>query len=243
VILLVFGLLMSAIALVGSATLLLSEETLDRWLLPLVAFAAGSLIGGALFHMLPAGVEQLGNGTAVWVWVGLGFLTFFLLEQFLSWHHCHHATHDHARPLNWLILVADGLHNFLGGLSIGAVFLVDLRLGITAWLAAAAHEVPQELGDFGVLVHGGWRPRRALLGNLLSALTFPVGMLLAWGLSGRVEVAAMIPFGAGNFLYIGCADLIPEVKEPESVRRALAHFACFFLGLGLLLVLRLVFDV
>lgn len=236
---LLFGFLMSALALVGSVTILLREETLERWLLPLVAFAAGSLIGGAIFHMLPASIEQVGNQTSVWVWLGMGFLVFFCLEQFLHWHHCHQATHDHARPLTWLILVADGLHNFLGGLSIGAVFLIDLRLGITAWLAAAAHEVPQELGDFGVLVHGGWSRRRALLYNLLSGLTFPAGMLIAWSISGHLEVWWLIPFGAGNFLYIGCADLIPEVKKSESLRRAIVHFSCFFLGLALLLGLRL----
>jgi zinc and cadmium transporter len=235
---LLFGLLMSGIALVGGLTILMPRAALDRILLPLVAFAAGSLIGGAIFHLLPTGVAQMGNATSLWLWLGLGFLVFFCLEQFLHWHHCHRSTHDHAEPLSWLILVADGLHNFLGGLSVGAVFLVDLRLGIAAWLAAAAHEVPQELGDFGVLVHYGWSPRRALLYNLLSALTFPAGMLLAWGIAGQLDVACLIPFGAGSFLYIGCADLIPEVKKAQSLSRAAEHLVCFMLGLALLLALR-----
>lgn len=149
------GLLMSAIALVGSITLLLPERTLERLLLPLVALAAGSLLGGALFHLLPAAVEAMENSIAVYAWLALGFVTFFALEQFLHWHHCHHATHRHRRPLGHLMLLADGLHNFIGGLAVGGAFLIDIRVGVTAWIAAVAHEVPQELGDFGVLVHSG----------------------------------------------------------------------------------------
>jgi zinc and cadmium transporter len=239
---LVFGFAMAAIALVGSVTVVLRRETLERILLPLVAFAAGSLIGGAFFHMMPASVERMGNGIAPWLWLALGFLTFFVLEQFLHWHHCHHARHAHDRPLNWLILIADGLHNLIGGLSIGAVFLGDLRLGIAAWLAAAAHEIPQELGDFGVLVHGGWSRRRALLYNLGSGLAFPAGMLAAWVVSTRIDVDWLIPFGAGNFLYIGSADLIPEVKGAHALHRSVLHLACFVAGLALLLALRIAFH-
>ncbi|MCA8943602.1 MAG: ZIP family metal transporter, partial [Planctomycetes bacterium] len=196
----------------------------------------------AILHMLPPTIDRICNTTDVWVWLGAGFLVFFCLEQFLQWHHCHRATHDHAQPLNWLILFADGLHNLLGGLSIGAVFVVDLRLGIMDWLAAAAHEIPQELGDFGVLVHGGWRRSRALLYNLLSALTFPIGMLVAWSVSDGFDIAWLIPFGAGNFLYIGCADLIPEVKRTDTVRNTVVHFVCFALGMVLLLGLRVAFH-
>lgn len=150
------GVLMSAIALVGSVTLLLRPSTLERLLLPLVAFAAGSLIGGALFHMIPASLAGM-PVMATFGWVALGFSIFFALEQFLHWHHCHRAFAECRRPLTYLILIGDGIHNFLGGLSIAGVFLVDTRLGIAAWVAAAAHEIPQELGDFGVLIHGGWR--------------------------------------------------------------------------------------
>jgi len=230
---------MSGIALVGGMTVWLRPKTLEKWLLPLVAFAAGSLIGGALFHMLPASIDERGDDLAPWIAVAAGFVAFFCLEQFLSWHHCHRPSHDHGAPITWLILLADGLHNFIGGLSIGAVFLADVRLGITAWAAAAAHEVPQELGDFGILIHGGWSRRRALVYNLASGLTFPAGMLLAWGASSELDVSLLVPFGAGNFLYIGCADLVPEVKSAATLGRAARHLACLLLGLGLLLALRL----
>lgn len=235
------GFAMSMIALVGSLTLVLRQSTLEKILLPLVAFAAGSLIGGAVFHMLPASVEQMGNTLPVYGWLMSGFLLFLALEQFLNWHHSHSHS-DVRQPLTYLILIADGLHNFVGGLFVSAAFLVDIRLGMTAWLAAAAHEVPQELGDFAVLIHGGWQRGSALIYNFLSGLTFLVGGLTAYGLSARIDVDFLIPFAAGNFLYIGAADLIPEIKESYELRKNLLHFSFFALGLALLLAIRLAFG-
>lgn len=149
------GLAMSVIALVGAVTLVLKENTLQRLILPLVAFAAGALLGGAFFHMLPAALEAGGRPLGVFGWTAAGFTAFLFLEQVLNWHHCHRSAADHKQPLTYLVLAADALHNLIGGLSVGAVFVSDIRLGLTAWIAAALHEVPQELGDFGVLVHGG----------------------------------------------------------------------------------------
>jgi zinc and cadmium transporter len=230
---LVGGVLMSAIALVGSLTLVLRETTLQKVLLPLVSFAAGSLVGGALFHMIPASLMSMPVRTT-FAWVALGFLFFFGLEQFLHWHHCHRAFAECKRPLTYLILIGDGLHNFLGGLSIAGVFLVDVRLGIAAWLAAAAHEVPQELGDFGVLIHGGWDRRSALLFNLLSGLTFLLGGLVAYSASLRFDVSWLVPLAAGNFLYIGASDLVPEVNKAHAFGANVVHFMMFATGLGLL---------
>jgi len=227
------GVAMSALALVGSLTLVMREATLQQLLLPLVAFAAGSLIGGALFHMIPAALASMPPITALG-WVALGFSLFFALEQLLHWHHCHRVSLGCKKPLTYLVLIGDGLHNFLGGLSIAGVFLVDVRLGIAAWIAAAAHEVPQELGDFAVLVHGGWKKRSALLFNLLSGLTFLVGGLVAYAASTRIEVGWLVPLAAGNFLYIGASDLVPEVNKPQTLRASLVHVAVFAVGLGLL---------
>jgi zinc and cadmium transporter len=230
------GVLMSAIALVGSVTLLLRETTLKKVLLPLVAFAAGSLIGGALFHMIPAALIGM-EVTTTFRFVALGFLVFFALEQLLHWHHCRRASADCRKPLTYLILIGDGLHNFLGGLSIAGVFLIDARLGIAAWIAAAAHEIPQELGDFAVLVHGGWKARQALLFNVLSGLTFLLGGLVAYGASKHYDVTWLVPLAAGNFLYIGASDLVPEVNKSESLGANLLHFVIFTAGLALLAVL------
>ena len=228
------GVAMSAISLVGGVTLVLRESTLAKLLLPLVAFAAGSLLGGAILHMIPAVTASHQDTVEPFLWVLAGFALFLGVEQFLHWHHCHQASADCHQPLTALILVGDGLHNFVGGLAVGAAFLVDVRVGVSTWLAAAAHEVPQELGDFGVLVHAGWSPRKALTWNLLSASTFLVGGVLAWGISARIDTSWLLALAAGNFLYIGASDLVPEVNKSHTLGPSLMHFAAFSAGLGLL---------
>lgn len=235
------GLLMSAIALVGSLSALLRPQTLDRALLPLVALAAGTLLGGALFHLIPAGVKNLG-ALHSGVWILLGFATFLALEQFLHWHHSHRASFVEKEPMTYLILLGDGLHNFLGGLAIGSTFLIDPKVGVTAWIAAATHEIPQELGDFGVLVHGGWPRRKAILWNFASGLTFLLGALLAYVASLQIDVTPLILFGAGNFIYIAASDLIPEIKSHRMLVNSVLHFGCFALGATALLALAYLFG-
>ena len=232
------GLAMSGVALVGSVTLLLRRGTLEKLLRPMVAFAAGTLLGGAFLHMLPGAIETMGPGSSVFLWVLAGFAVFFALEQFLHWHHCHREYAGARRPLTYLVLLGDGLHNLLGGFAVAGAFIADVRLGIGAWLAAAAYEVPQELGDFAVLVHGGWEKRRALLFNLLSALTFLLGGLVAYTASLSYDVTFLLPFAAGNFVYIAASDLIPEVKEDRDLGVNLLHFGCLAAGIALLYFLR-----
>ena len=231
----VAGLGMSSLALVGAVTVLIPRATLERLLLPIVGLAAGSLLGGAFFHMLPETVDALGNGLGIYVALMAGFLVFFVLEQFLHWHHCHRADHTVHEPLGYLILMADGLHNLIGGLAVGGAFVVDIRVGIVTWLVAAAHEVPQELGDFGVLVHSGWQRRSALAWNFASALTFLLGALVAYGISDRVDVAYLLPFAAGNFIYIAAADLLPEITTESEAHDKVETTAAFVVGLLILL--------
>lgn len=236
------GFAMSAIALVGGLTTMVRPATLDALLLPLIALAAGTLLGGALFHMVPEGARGLTAATAA-LWALGGFLVFLLLEQLLGWHHAHRSNDDRSddrnddrHPMGWLILVGDGVHNLLGGIGVASVFLIDPRAGVLAWLAAAAHEIPQELGDFGVLVHAGWSKRKALLWNLISALTFPLGAVLAWALARQFEldIAGLVLFAAGNFVYIAASDLVPEIKRELRPARAALHLACLLLGLSLM---------
>jgi zinc and cadmium transporter len=236
------SLLMSVIALIGSFTLILKEETLQKILLPLVAFAAGSLIGGAFLLMIPAGITKYGNNDIFFLWIVLGFLVFFALEQLLHWHHCHRASTSCKQPLTYLILVGDGLHNFIGGLAIAGIFIIDIELGIMAWLAAAAHEIPQELGDFGVLIHGGWSKKSALIFNVLSALTFLVGGIVAYIASFKLNVDFLIPFAAGNFIYIGASDLVPELNKHRNVKINFLHFMSFAGGIALMWTIKLAFN-
>lgn len=233
---------MSSIALIGSAAFFLLASRLERYLLPLVAFSAGALIGGALFHMIPASFGSTSSLLYPFVWVAVGFSLFLAIEQFLHWHHCNRAQADCKKPLTYLILLGDGLHNLIGGMAIAGTFLVDVRLGVAATLAAAAHELPQELGDMGVLLYGGWTKQRALIFNFVSSLTFLAGGLAVYAASSNYNLSFLIPFAAGNFLYIGASDLIPEVNKHEGVAANFKHFGAFIFGLALMLLMRVYLD-
>ena len=163
-----------------------------------------------------------------------GFTTFLVLEQFLHWHHSHGGDPEAREPVTYLILIGDAAHNLLGGMGVASAFLLSPSAGLMAWIAAAAHEIPQELGDLGILVHGGWPRRRALLWNVLSALTFPLGGVLAWLLSRDLQVAGLVLFAAGNFIYIAASDLIPEIKDQKSPAMAALHLGCLLAGLLLM---------
>jgi zinc and cadmium transporter len=229
---------MSAIAWVGLFTAALRPEQLERLLLPLVAFAAGSLFGGAFLHLLPEAVAARGPGLETFLPAVVGFGLFFLMEQFLSWHHEHSMGTDTKQPVTYLILLADGLHNFIGGLAIGSSFIVSTEVGIVTWIAAAAHEVPQELGDFGILIRGGWGRLQALVANFVSAATIVPGALLAFYLSADFDVTFLLSFAAGNFIYIAASDLIPEVKHDRLLRNNLVHFVAFAGGILVIVAAR-----
>lgn len=234
---LLLGFLMSAIALLGGLFALLPERILQRMLKPVVSFAAGSLIGGAVFHMLPHAIGDGPPSPAVLGWVVAGFAVFFAVDQLLEWHHCHLPPSEHYRPLGPLLLVADGLHNLLGGLAVGAVLVVDIEAGIAAWIAAALHEIPQEMGDFGAIVHAGFSRRRALLWNFVSAFTFPLGGVIAWVIGGAIDLHFLVALGCGSFLYIAGADLVPEVKRADRLSASATRLVSFVAGASLLGVL------
>ena len=238
------SILMCILALIGAATLSLSPKALQKLLLPLVALSAGSLLGGAFFHMIPESIAKTGDDLTVYIYVVVGFTFFLLLEQLLHWHHCHREATEckNKKPQTYLILIGDGIHNFIGGIAVAGTFLIDIRLGIATWLAAAAHEVPQEIGDFAILVHGGWSRKKALLLNLLSASTFLLGGLLAYLFSFSDWIYYLIPFAAGNFIYIGASDLIPEVNKHRNFSNSILHFICFCTGVSILLSLRILFS-
>jgi zinc and cadmium transporter len=146
----------------------------------------------------------------------------------------------HRSP--YLILLADGLHNFIGGLAIGASFIVSTEVGGITWIAAAAHEVPQELGDFGILIRGGWGRYQALVANFVSAATIVPGALLAYYLSADFDVTFLLSFAAGNFIYIAASDLIPEVKHDQRLQNNLIHFGAFVGGIAVIVVTRVLLE-
>lgn len=230
------GLLMSLVAMVGALTLLLPPQTLQQWLLPLVALAAGSLLGGALLHMLPEGMEAMAPRRGG-LWIAAGFITFLALEQCLQWHHSHRDGSGNRQPVAVLILLGDALHNFIGGLGISSTYLLNPAAGMAAFVAAVAHEIPQELGDFAILMHSGWSARSALRWNLISALTFPLGAVLAWWMSHSLSVAGLALFACGNFLYIAASDLVPEIKAARTPREAGLAFSWCSAGLVMMMAL------
>lgn len=225
------GFIMSLVAMVGSITVFLQPATLKRLLLPFISIAAGALFGGAYFHIIPEAQASL-NSLVSGAWLVAGFTSFLAIEQFLHWHHSHKGEEaGRVQPSTYLILIGDAIHNFVGGLAISSTFLIDPHSGLIAWLAGLAHEIPQEVGDFGILVHGGWSRKRAICWNFISALTFPLGGLLAYVAEATFNVAALAMFGAGNFIYIAASDLIPDIKAETDWRTAALNFCLFVSGL------------
>jgi len=237
--------LISLIAFAGAVILFLKEELLNKILLILVSFAAGALIGSAFLHLMPEAIEEVGLGEGallkVFLFLLFGFSAFFFLENSIRWHHHHAKEHPEIKPFSYLILISDGVHNFIDGLIIAASFVVSIPLGITTALAVALHEIPQEIGDFGILIYSGFKKAKALFLNFLSALTIILGGVFGFLLSERMmgSVVFLLPFAAGSFIYIACSDLIPEIKHKGSTQKALIHFLVFLSGIGIMFLLKL----
>lgn len=233
--------IISLIAFVGIFTLILKKELLNKALLVLVALSTGALLGGAFLHLLPESITKKGADLLIFLYLLLGFSIFFVLEQFLQWRH-QHTTNPEVKPFSYLILVSDAVHNFIDGLIIAASFIINLPLGISTTLAVALHEIPQELGDFAVLVYGGFRIKRALLFNFITALTAIFGGITGYLASAimQTSVIYLLPFAAGNFIYIAAADLIPEIKHQLGLRRSILHFTVFLIGIAIMLIVRFI---
>lgn len=222
----------SLVSLLGALTLYLRRDLLERTLFFLISFAAGTLLGAAFLDLIPEALET-GSHRGVFYPVITGIVTFFLLEKLLHWFH-HHDSGVH--PFTYLNLVGDGVHNFIDGAIIATSFLVSVPLGLVTSLAVIAHEIPQEIGDFGILIYGGFSRKKALFYNFLSALSAFLGALLAYFFASAVEGFAnfLAAFAAGGFIYIASADLIPELQKELGVRRSLYQLLAFLGGIGLI---------
>ncbi len=230
--------LVSLIAFVGVITLYLKPKLLDKILFGLVSFAAGALLGAAFLDLLPEALEK--NGGPVLVYALVGVVVFYILETFLFWYHCHyghhHHHHHHMGPIAFLNLFGDGVHNFVDGMIIAAAYLASIQVGIAATVAVILHEIPQELGDFGILIYGGLSRKKALFFNFLCACTAVLGALAVYFFSTRIQniSAILVPFAAGGFIYIASADLLPELHKERNLRKAVIQLIYFLLGIAII---------
>ncbi len=235
--------LVSLISLVGIAALWLNDKTLQKILLYLVSFSAGSLFGDAFIHLIPEAIETSVPIASVSLLILFGILFSFIMERFLQWRHCHIPTSSaHPHSFAYMNLFGDAIHNLIDGLIIGGSYLVSIPVGVATTLAVIFHEIPQELGDFGVLVYGGFTKRKALWFNFLTALTAIVGALIALALGSLMEGFSqlVIPFAAGNFIYIAGSDLIPELrKDTPELKKSALQMVCIVGGVLIMLLLLL----
>ncbi len=232
--------IVSLISLVGVFTLSMRVERIRSILFLLVSLAAGALFGDAFLHLIPEAYEAAANPVNVSLAILLGIVGFLVLEKFLRWRHDHGEEfsdgHEHTHPVGHLVLVSDGVHNFIDGLTIGVAFLVSPEVGIATTIAILLHEIPQEIGDFALLLHAGFSRAKALLLNLASALVAILGTLTAFFLAEQVAtlVPFIIAFAAGNFIYIAGSDLVPELHKTTNPKKTALQLAALFMGLFLM---------
>lgn len=231
--------IVSIIAFVGIITLILKEKLLQKILLILVSFSAGGLIGNSFLHLLPEAAKS-GNEN-IFPYFLTGFVLFFLIERIFHWRHCHKEKCP-VHAFAYLNLLGDSVHNFIDGLIIGASFIINTNLGITTTLAVILHEVPQEIGEFGVLVYGGFKKMKALFLNFLTALTAILGGIVGYYLSNYIHYSTtfLLPFAAGGFTYIAASDLIPEIRKEKELNKSLISFVVFILGILIMFAMKLV---
>ena len=235
-------LIVSLISFVGVLTFSIKTDKLKKVLLYMVSFSAGALFGDAFIHLLPEIIDEVGFGLEISIYVMFGIGFSFIVEKFVHWRHCHIPTSkQHVHPFAIMNLVGDSVHNFIDGLIIGASYLVSIPVGIATTLAVVLHELPQEIGDFGVLLHGGFSKFKALFFNFITALTAVAGAIFALLISSYVEniTTFLIPFAAGTFIYIAGSDLIPELHKEVKVEKSLLQFIAIVLGVMVMLALLL----
>jgi zinc and cadmium transporter len=236
--------IVSIISLAGIFFLLLKKEKLKNIQLILVGLATGGLLGGAFFHLIPEAFKAFRNPMNASVYLVIGFIMFYILERFLHWQHDHNSgiTESHIKPFGPINLIADAFHNFLDGLLIGAAFWYKFEIGIATTLSVLMHELPHEFGNFGVLLHAGYSPRRALLFNFLSACSSFLGALVVLIFSNLAAYlsVAVLPFAAGGFIYLAAADLIPELQSEKALVKSIYQFLALIFGIGIMFLVLLV---
>ncbi|MEM0230702.1 MAG: ZIP family metal transporter [Candidatus Woesearchaeota archaeon] len=229
------------LGLSGVITLKLREKTFRNVIFWLVAFASGAMFAGGLFHLFLESLHEIGAEAAVLILMG-GFIFFFLMERIMRWHHCHEG-HCKVHPISSLIVLGDGLHNFIDGLIMAVTFIAGIPLGIITSLMIFAHEIPQELGNFAVLIHSKVKRGRALLLTFLSQITCVLGGITGYFLRNIDPFKNfLMPFAAGGFLYISASDLIPELHKEAKLKKSLSAFALFLTGIIFMIAAKLILE-
>jgi len=220
----------SVASLIGGIFLLWKENWARKITFYLVSFAAGALLGAAFLHLLPDAINE--GGSTMFFYVLLGIVAMFLTEKFLLWYHCHVGECE-VHVFSYTVLFGDAVHNFIDGIVIGASFLVSIPLGIITSLAVAFHEIPQEIGDFAVMLHGGMKRKKVLFYNLLTALLAIFAAVLTYVFSSGLQraIIPLIAFAAGNFIYIALSDLIPEIHKETKRSKIIVQIFLLFIGI------------
>lgn len=234
---LLFTFLASIVSLFLVAGLLLHKKLIQAISFSLVSFAAGALLATAFLDVLPEAVREW-QGSFLVTTLSIAF--FFVVERlFLFLHHHDVEEGEKMRLPTGFLLFGDGLHNFIDGASIAAAFLASFHLGIITSLAVFIHEIPHELGDFGILIHKGWKRSSVLWFNIATALTAMVGALLAFLLGNIFHqiVPILLSITAGNFIYLSATDLLPEIHQKAKRELALNYTIFFFLGIFVIYIL------
>jgi zinc and cadmium transporter len=226
------ALIISIISIVGIFFVGIRGNKLNKILLVLLSFSAGALLGGAFFHLLPEAIEEFGEPHNIFKFALFGMAGFYILERVLRWHHCHEGKCDTHKHLGVMNLVGDGVHNLIDGIVLASAFVVDVRLGVAVAISIAMHEIPQEIGDFGVLVYAGFSKFKALMYNFLSAAFAILGVVIGYILVDKVESINMflLPFAAGGFIYIAMSDLIPELHKESSFKKSFLYFVVLIIA-------------
>ena len=234
--------IVSALSLVGLTAISIREDKLKKILIYLVSFSTGALLGDAFIHLLPEIIGEVGFGLNVALYVLSGILLFFILEKVIHWQHCHMPiTKNHIHPFAKMNLLGDSLHNFIDGLIIAASYMINVPTGIATTIAVVVHEIPQEIGDFGVLLHGGYTKGKALLLNFGTALLAVLGAIVAL-LMGSIDGIEVVLTGiaAGGFIYIAGSDLIPELHKETAISKSFGQIVAFILGILVMVTLILI---
>lgn len=232
--------LVSLIAFIGIFTLALKDKLLNNIVLFLVSLSAGALMGGAFLHLIPEYVEKI-NDNNCFIFVLIGFGLFFFIEKILHWRHCHKRECP-VHTFAYMNLFGDGVHNFIDGLIIAASFITNFHLGIVTTFAISLHEIPQEIGDFGVLIYGGFNKKKALFWNFICALTAVLGGIVGFIISRSLDYPVMflLPIAAGGFLYIAASDLIPEIRKETNLKKSMISFGVFIIGILLMYAVKFI---